>query len=246
MDELKALRDLLASPDPPLEAVVERQREKLMTLIDTTTVPTGSTVGPRRRRAVALIAIPAVVLLAAASWAMLREDAHEAAAFSCVADGVTAVLPNDGTPPVEACRHLWEAGGMASGVTTAPPLVACVRNHAAVVVIKGNGAKACESAGMTTWSDQPAYEAVGSALRAVRSSLHDRFARTGDGCATEADWRSGLANQTAARGWTIRVDQIEKSRSCYDVGSIDPAKRTVTIVGVPGNYSIGCDPRTGC
>ncbi|MGH9186947.1 MAG: hypothetical protein ACRD0U_14195 [Acidimicrobiales bacterium] len=117
MDELKALRGLLSSPEPLPGPVVQRQREKLMTLIESTTAtvpPTRRRLG--RRRAVALVGVPAAaVLLAAAGWAALHQQARDAAAFSCVADGVTAVLPNDGTPrrwrparthgkPEECCR----------------------------------------------------------------------------------------------------------------------------------------------
>ncbi|MGH9186948.1 MAG: hypothetical protein ACRD0U_14200 [Acidimicrobiales bacterium] len=131
-------------------------------------------------------------------------------------------------------------------MTSAPPLVACVNDRAAVAVIEADGPSACESAGMGEWTEQPDYEALGLAVRTVRSSLHDRYNQSGNGCATEADWRSGVANQPAALEWTINVDQIEPDRHCYDVASIDPTTRTLSIVGVPGDYSIGCDPRTGC
>ena len=201
----------------------------------------------RRRRALTLIGVPVVAIgLAAAGWAVLHEDAREAASFACLAEGVTAVLPNDGTPPVEACADLWESGGMVQGVTNAPPLAACVDGHSVVAVIEADGVDTCASAGMADWDDQPAYEAVGGAVRSVRTSLHDRFQATGNGCATEADWRSGLAGEPGAEGWKVEVDQVESNRHCYDIGSVNPSTRTLTIIGVPGDYSIGCDPRTGC
>lgn len=248
MDELQALTELYSSPEPPPESVVQRQREKLMTIIEATRATDRHPPGrSRRRRVVALIGVPvAVVTLAAAGWAVLRDEAREAAAFACVADDVTSVLPNDGTPPVEACQSVWEAGGMLSGVTTAPPLVACVNDSAAVVVIAADGPNACEAAGMGEWTGQPDYEAVGAAVRAVRVSFHDRYDETGNGCATEQDWRTGLGAQPGAEAWTIDVDQVEPGRRCFDVGSIDPTTRTVTLIGVPGDESIGCDPRTGC
>jgi hypothetical protein len=127
-------------------------------------------------------------------------------------------------------------------------LVACVHDSAVVVVvvIAADGPDACEVAGMGVWAGQPGYEAVGAALRAARVSFHDRYKATDNGCATEQDWRTALGSQPSAEAWIIAVDQIELDRRCFDVGSIDPATRTVTIIGVPGNYSIGCDPRTGC
>lgn len=223
-----------------------------MTFIESTTAETAAASPPARRRrsrrrTVSLIAIPvASVLLIAAGWAVFHTEAREAVSFSCVADDVTAVLPNDGTSPVEACRAVWQSSGMVSGITTAPPLVACLNDGAAVVVIEGDGPSDCESAGMGTWTDQPAYETAGAGVRAVLVSLHDRYIATGNGCATVKDWRSGLAEQPGTAGWTIDVDQIESSRHCYEVSSIDPTMRMITLIGSPGDYSISCDPRTGC
>lgn len=217
------------------------------TIDDVATSPPGRRRPARRRRTVALIAVPvASVLLAAAGWAVFHTEAREAVSFSCVTDGVTSVMPNDGTPPLEGCRAVWESGGMVPGVTAAPPLVACLDDGAAVVVIEGDGPNACESAGMGAWTDQPAYEAAGDAVRAVLVSLHDRNIETGNACATVEDWRTGLAAQAGTAGWSIEVDQIEPSRHCYEVSSIDPIARTITLIGSPGDGSIGCDPRTGC
>lgn len=248
MDELQALNELYSSPEPPPESVVQREREKLMTTIEATRTANSQIPGrSRRRRVIALIGVPvAAVALAAAGWAVLHDEAREAASFACVADGVTSVLPNDGTPPVEACRSEWEAGNMIEGVTTAPPLAACVNDSEAVQVIVADGPDACEAAGMGEWTDQPDYEMVGSAVRAVRVSLHDRYDATGNGCATEQDWRTALGSQPGTESWIIDADQVESDRRCFDVGSIDPTNRTVTLIGVPGDYSIGCDPRTGC
>jgi hypothetical protein len=248
VDELQALRELYSSPEPPLESVVREQRETLMTIIETTT--TADQPRPRRsrrRRVVALIGVPiAATVVIAAGWAALREDARESVSFACVADGVTAILPNDGSSPLEACRSLWETGGMVIGSTSAPPLVACVDNRSAVLVIEGASPDACQAKGMAAWTAQAEYEAMGAAVRAARVSFHDRFEQTGNGCATEQDWRSELADQSGAQGWNIEVDQSVPQRRCYDIGSIDPTTRSVTLVAVPGDYSIGCDPRTGC
>lgn len=203
----------------------------------------------RRRRMVALIAVPAAtVLLAAAGWVALHDDGtpREASAFTCQSAGSTSVIPNDGRSPLEACRQLWESGAMEPGVTTAPPLVACVFRGLTVSVIEGDGPAACAAAGMAVWAEGAEYEAVGAAVQAVNVSLHDRYLETGDGCATVADWRSGLAAQSATKGWTIEVEQIRPERRCYSPGSIDPTTHTIQLVGMDGNYSIGCDPRTGC
>lgn len=135
---------------------------------------------------------------------------------------------------------------MLEGVTTAPPLAACISSGALIAVIVAEASDACEQAGMSEWTGQADYETVGAAVRAARVSFHDRFDATGNGCATEQDWRAALGRQPDAERWTIDADQVEADRRCFDVGSIDPRTLTVTLIGVPGDYSIGCGPRTGC
>jgi hypothetical protein len=241
MDELGAIRTLLSAVDPPAEAVVRRQKELFMATIDS------SEANPRarRRRGATLVAVPlAAGALAAAGWAALHEEATEAAAFACVADGVTAVLPNDGTAPVDACASLWASGAMVAGVDAAPALVACI-DDGAVAVIEAAGAEPCPAAGMGTWAEQPAYEALGAALRTARIGLHDRFAATGDGCATVTEWQEALGAQPGAVG-AVLDDGAATAADCVDVATIDPTTLTVELVVVPGDHSIGCDPRTGC
>lgn len=248
MDELKALNELYSSPESPPESVVQRQREKLMTTIEATKAANPQLPGrSRRRRVIALLGVPvAAVALAAAGWAVLYEEPREIATFGCVADGGSSELPNDGTPPIEACRAEWESGNMLEGVTTAPPLAACISSSALIAVIVAEGPDACEQAGMSKWTEQADFESVGAAVRAVRVSFHDRYQATGNGCASEQDWRTALGRQPGAETWTIDADQVKADRRCFDVGSIDPRNLTVTLTGVPGDYSIGCDPRTGC
>lgn len=199
--------------------------------------------------------VPALVLTlgatTAAGWAVLARDADDTVSFACTtSDGnVTSVLPNDGTSPVDACAAEWASGAMVSGVTTAPPLVACVQDGGAVTVIDGGGERACEVAGMAPWTDLADFEAVGRAVRSARVTLFDRLEQTGDACAEEGEWRELLATELAAEGagpWTIETDQIEPGRRCYDVGEIRPGDRTLVLIATPGGHSIGCDPRTGC
>jgi hypothetical protein len=247
MDELEAVRRFLAEPPSPSDAVTQRERKRLMELIEAGSPGSAEEQVRRMPYRVALVAVPAVAMvLAAAAWAALRTEAREAVAFSCVTEGVMAVLPNDGTPPVDACRGVWESGGMVVGVTAAPDLVACINGASAIQVIEGTGPDDCAAAGLGPWDDQAAFVAAGAALRDVRIDLHDRAATTGDVCATVADWERGLAAQPGTVGWKVEVDQVEEGRHCYDVGMVDPGSRSITVIGVPGNASIGCDPRTGC
>lgn len=168
--------------------------------------------------------------------------------FACVADGVTSVLPNDGTSPIDACRAQWESGAMVQGVTAAPPLAACLNDAGAVVVIPAEVPDPCEAASMGEWTEQAEYEVAGVAIRAALVSFHDRFNATGNACVTEQDWCRALEDHLGPdhAGWTLEVDQVEAGRRCFGLGSIDPTTLTVRLVGHPGNESIGCDPRTSC
>lgn len=202
-----------------------------------------------RRRVMKLVVLPAaVIVLAAAGWAVSRqEQATQVAGFACVGDSTEAILPNDGTPPVEACQAQWQAGHMRQGVTTAPPLVACVNGGGAVEVIPAEGPDACDAAGMATWTEGPEYVAAGTAVRTAREAFHDRYAATGNACVTEQDWRSALESLlTGVPEWSLNTVSVESGRRCFDVGGIDPTTHTIRIIGVPGANSIGCDPRRGC
>lgn len=251
MDELQSLKEFFADPPLPAEPVVQREREALMAMIDNAT-NASSPARPRRRqrrRVITMMAIPAaIVLLAAAGRAVLRTEATEATAFACVADGTTAVLPNDGTPPVDACRSEWEAGAMVRGVTKAPPLAACVNDSGSVMVIPATGVDPCEEADMGTWAGQAEYQAIGIAIRSALVSFHDRYQATGNGCVSAREWHTALEDRLGPTGkaWTIKVDEVEAGRRRFGVGSVDPTTMTITLIGHPDDYSIDCDPRTGC
>lgn len=220
-----------------------------MTVIDAHQPTTNRRPRRQRRRLAALVALGTVTVGAAAAAAVVggSEEATQAAAFACVADGVTAVLPNDGTPPVDACASMWEQGSMAEGVAAAPPLVACVNAKGAVEVVTGDGPSSCGDAGLVgPWAEEAEYAQVGEAVRTALISFHDRYQATGNGCATEADWRQALTPALAPTGWNIELDLVEPDRHCIAFGSADPTTRTVTVIGVPDDYSIDCDPRTGC
>lgn len=251
-EDLDILRVVRPPADGPDRALVERERNALMAIIESSAEQ--SDTDRRRRRCRVAWMVPATVavvsLTAAAGWAALRsEPARDTSGSMCVAEDVDAGFANDGTDPVEACRRLWEAGSMVSGVTEAPPLVACVSATGGVVVIEGADAQACERAEMASWTGGDDFSAVGDAVTAVRIGFHDRADATGNLCASEADWREHLGAAFAERDlgeWTFDVNQVEPGRHCYDLGEIDPGERRIELIGVPGEESIGCDPRTGC
>lgn len=272
IDELDELREFFASPEPPSEVVVQRHKEMLMNHIESsgdhpTDVPTIDEAPlvhtavrrrsrSRSRRVIAMVAIPVVaVALAAAGWAMTRTDATQAYAYACAADGNVTVMPNYGGSPIQECADEWARGAIEPGVTEAPPLVACVTDanpswwdsdSKVVMVIEGTGDEACARAGMAPWAEQAEFEQAGEAVRSVLISFHDRFKATGNGCATFDDWTDGLAEQSGTRGWDLKQSKTSASNRCYDIDSIDPTTRTISLIAPDGDFSIGCDPRTGC
>jgi hypothetical protein len=200
-----------------------------------------------RRRVLAIVAGPvAIAALAAAGWALTRTDAREALSLACTTDGVTAVIPADGTPPIDACAQLWSVGAMDPRTSIPPPLVACVDHSGTVTVIEGASEAECDDRGLAAWTDQPAYEAAGRAITAVRVELHERFDETGNGCATASDWQTRLGRHPTTSAWTVTVDATGPDGPCLDIAAADPTTRTITLRPVRGAYSIGCDPRTGC
>lgn len=250
--ELELLRQVRPRADGPDHTLIRRERKALMATIDQTEEHLRAPRGHRRR---IRWAVPVLVLsvgaTTAAGWAALGRDANDTVSFACVADdgNVTSVLPNDGTSPVDACAEEWASGAMVSNVTVAPPLAACVSSTGAVTVIEALGQESCEAAGMAPWEDLADFEAVGRAVRSARVTLHDRHKATGNACAEESDWRELMGSQLSAQragDWNIEADQVQADRRCYDVGEIRAGDRTLVLIGVPDNHSIGCDPRTGC
>ena len=197
-----------------------------------------------------LLAAPvAVIGLAAAGWAAFHSEPTQAQAFTCNSDASTVVISNDGRSPLEECKAIWASGTMGDGSTT-PELIECISEHGMVAVIIEESADACTAAGMSDWTGQQEYQEVGASVREARIAMHDHFQATGDGCATEQDWQTELGSRLRGRGsgWTIESESTEPGRSCFALGSLDLSTETVTITGVGAedDYSIGCDPRTGC
>lgn len=257
-DEIEWVRSIRPEVDGPDPVRVARERSALMATINatrpstdepiTTTTPASQRTR-RPRRWLAATAVIATGAVAAAGWAVTQRDADDTAAFMCQGRGAMVVLPNDGTPPIDACRSVWAQGSIDPDARSAPPLVACVASTGTVVVIAETGDDTCATNGMSRWKDEADFTAVGAAIRDAKIDLHDRMATTGSGCASVADWRSRIMpslNAAGVDGWTITSDRIEPDRNCFGVASIKPASRTIELIGVPGDHSIDCDPRTGC
>ena len=105
--------------------------------------------GRRRRRRLGGLALAVLALgLSGATLARLASDPEQLAIapVACYEAGDLSVGANlydaDGRSPVETCAQVWTARGQ-----TAPPLVACDRDGA-VVVLPGTGRGACRRAGV--------------------------------------------------------------------------------------------------
>lgn len=258
-DELDLVRQLRPNSRGPSSDLVARERNALIKIAQAPNQRDDSANARHGRSNGRLWAIPAVVLVAgataAAGYAVLNDEVSTAAAFTCEAEGVTTILPNDGTSPVEACAQVRISDGIDSDIADAPPLVACVSSRGVVTVIERKGEDACKDADMAPWTDEGDFKAVGAAVRTVLIRFHDRFKATGgldgegNGCAEEAEWRTELGSELTRAGltaWKIDANQVEEGRHCYGSPGIDPRTRTIVLIGHPGDYSIDCDPRTGC
>lgn len=244
MDDLDLVRRHRPRSEPPSPIARATAREQLVE----TFASSKSVIRSRPRRRLVWVGVALAAMSAgAAAWAVLSQPEH-GAAFSCEAPGVTAVLPNDGTPPIDACARLWERGEMVEGTRERPDLVACVTQRAAISVVRRGDVGSCEEAGMATWREEGVYLAVGRAVRDARIFFHDQAEEVGGGCVTAGQWKERLRHELAtqeAGEWRLETNQIEPGRRCYDVAEINPVARTILIIGVPG-AGIGCDPRTGC
>jgi hypothetical protein len=86
-------------------------------------------------------------------------------------------------------------------------------------------------------------------VREVQIEFWDRYHATGNGCLTEDDWREQLGEAFDERGlgeWTFDVHQVEPGRHCYSLGEVYSVEHRVELIAVPDDFSLDCDPRTGC
>jgi hypothetical protein len=192
----------------------------------------------RRRRVALAFAAVAVVAVATGfgAYALTRDEPTHVDSIGCYGAASTsadvAVIGNTAADPVEACAELWRRGDMAPGVSTAPPLQACVLETGAVAVIPSGEAGACHAIGAARLSEKGRREL--RLLGGVQAALVERL---GARCVGEEHARAIAARELAARGlgsWTVEVaGEFGDDRPCASP-SIDRARRAVVLLPAPG------------
>lgn len=137
-----------------------------------------------------------------------------------------AVLPIDpATTPEAQCGDAWSDGPL--GTSDPPPLVTCISEHEATVVLPG-GPATCADVGMTPAAPPTPSDDL-DALVAL--SIPNLFL---DGCVDDLeharDRVDALIDELSATGWTVRVEgETAAERPCATT-VIDAVRREVLVI----------------
>ena len=225
---------------PPVERDLppERARERKSALLAAiregpATLPAP---GPgRRRRWAAILLVPAALIAGVTAYAAMHRTPDQVVnGIECDADAAypsraSVSLPSNGSDPVQVCAHAWETGQIPDQpARPAPPLVACVGQGDAVLVLPGDTGL-CDRLGLAALPS--GYEQAARAFSAMRDDMVAKLPQ--DGCAEEPG-----ADATARRildgagfaDWTIRTDGISQAAPCA-VPDFDAVARVVTLTG---------------
>ena len=199
----------------------------------------------RRRRRLTLIAVPAVLLLLAATgfttYVLTREPTHfeSLGCFDRASlDANVTVVSSDGRHPVAICRELWRGDAM-SDAATPKKLTACVLESGAIGVFPG-GRDTCGSLGLAALPPSYAHEA--RKFAALRDALTERLGKDGTGsslpsgpCVAERRAHAIVREELNAHGyahWSIETaTSFTGDRPCASV-AFDGAEEVVHIVPV--------------
>jgi hypothetical protein len=203
----------------------------------------------RRRRRVALILVPAVIVLLGltgfTTYALTREPTHleSVGCFETAAlDGNIAIVNADGRDPTAICGELWREGAMGGG--PAPEsLAACVLDTGVIGVFPSSGEDACKQLGLADLP--PTYAAEGRRFAKLRDAIVDYLGEPASGsslgdrrlkCVGEEEARALVRRELDAHGyddWGIEVsgDGFTAERPCAEA-SFDGDRKTVVLIPV--------------
>lgn len=182
----------------------------------------------RRRRVGVPVAGLALLASAAAGYAASSGSPEDASALTvaCATDlsatVVTGLAPDGSRGPAQSCSAEWRAGRMQAGVTTVPPLQACVRAQEVFVFPETD---ACKKLSLPVFTG---YSAVQEQAATLQAEL--RAADVG-GCralpAAEQDARRAL--ERAGLSWSVVAVGSSATSSCVSL-SVDLAGRHVLVL----------------
>jgi hypothetical protein len=200
----------------------------------------------RRRRRVALILVPAVIVLLGltgfTTYALTREPTHleSVGCFETAAlDGNVAIVNADGRDPTVICGELWRDGAMGSGAAP-ESLAACVLESGAIGVFPSSGEEACEQLGLADLP--PAYAAEGKRFAELRDAIVAHLGEPASGssrgsekCVGDDEARALVRRELDAHGyaeWGIELSQdFTAERPCAEA-SFDGEKKAVVLIPV--------------
>jgi len=199
----------------------------------------------RRRRRLALVLVPAVLVALAVTgfttYALTREPSHleSVGCFETAElDGNIAIVNADGRGPRAICAELWRQGDMGPG--PAPEsLAACVLETGGIGVFPSSGEDTCEQLGLADFPPGYAEEAERfAALRdAIAAELGASYGSSerAPKCLREEEARALVRHELAARGyedWSIEVIGGGFAESpCAGVGlGFDGERKVVLLV----------------
>ena len=172
----------------------------------------------RRRRRLALVLVPAVLVALAVTgfttYALTREPSHleSVGCFETAElDGNIAIVNADGRGPRAICVELWRQGDMGPG--PAPEsLAACVLETGGIGVFPSSGEDTCEQLGLADFP--PGYAEEAERFAALRDAIATELGASYGGterapkCLREEEARALVRHELAARGyedWSIEV-----------------------------------------
>ena len=172
----------------------------------------------RRRRRLAFVLVPAVLVVLAVTgfttYALTREPSHleSVGCFETAElDGNIAIVNADGRAPTAICAELWRQGDMGPG--PAPEsLATCVLDTCAIGVFPSSGEDTCEQLGLTDLP--PGYAEEAERLAPLRNAIAAELGASygsserAPKCLREEEARALVRHELAARGyedWSIEV-----------------------------------------
>jgi hypothetical protein len=200
----------------------------------------------RRRRRLAFVLVPAVVLVLGVTgfttYALTREPTHleSVGCFETAElDGNITVINADGRDPTQICAELWRDGVMGPGPTP-ESLAACVLESGAVGVFPSAAANTCEKLGLADLP--PTYSAKAERFTALRDAILARLGQPPSGtsegdlkCVREEEARAFVREELDAHGyedWGIElIGDGFTGRPCAEVSvGFDGERKVVFLV----------------
>jgi hypothetical protein len=199
----------------------------------------------RRRRRLALVLVPAAVVLLSATafttYALTRTPTH-LESVGCYdrenLEANTAIVDADGRDPVAICSQVWQQGGLGTGPRP-KRLEACVLSTGAIGVFPSSAADTCAKLGLAPVPGSYATEA--KRFAALRNAIVSRLgepasgsSRRGPECVGEGAARDLVRRELNAHGysdWEIEIagGNFSADRPCAEP-SFDTAGKVVLLV----------------